>query len=306
MLRNAGVSEPETLPVDAFKGGCCKMFLQLNETVGTSVFDAIGGLEFPTTAIEFSPFANTIALDIYSGVDTGTAPVAGNVPTAGTKDFILFEAHRFRTAYPAGRPECLVTIGDPAGDSYGFYDGDAHVVTESGLRKTKTDCFLGMSPYDTSVGSIACVRDGRKIGTWVHNSFPENANDLVADGGIFCETSINDHVVVDNVNPTTEYYSGYDIDPSVNYTTYSGLGNVAGGFPDVWALLPEGYSMPYTNTLTVGRTNIALNLSVARYGLALFVFDGGLPADWKEALRWMRDQWISGNKVIWPDWVSVA
>lgn len=38
------------------------------------------------------------------------------------------------------------------------------------------------------------------------------------------------------------------------------------------------------------------------YGLALFIFDDGLPSDYKEASAWMASRWAVGQKVIWPAW----
>lgn len=42
----------------------------------------------------------------------------------------------------------------------------------------------------------------------------------------------------------------------------------------------------------------ALKLS----GMALFIFDDGLPADFKQAASWMGNQWVANNKLVWPKW----
>lgn len=42
------------------------------------------------------------------------------------------------------------------------------------------------------------------------------------------------------------------------------------------------------------------------YGIALFVFDNGIPADVKPAIAWMTAQWQAGVKAIYPGWKGKA
>lgn len=42
------------------------------------------------------------------------------------------------------------------------------------------------------------------------------------------------------------------------------------------------------------------------YGLALFVFDSGIPADVKAAIAWMTAEWQRGNKAIYPGWKGLS
>ena len=44
----------------------------------------------------------------------------------------------------------------------------------------------------------------------------------------------------------------------------------------------------------------------ATYGSALFAFSNGLPSDVPAALDWMLNQWIAGNKAIWPAWADLT
>jgi len=53
-------------------------------------------------------------------------------------------------------------------------------------------------------------------------------------------------------------------------------------------------------------TKMSVSQVQVNRGTALFVFSGSLPTDVPEALAWMRTQWIAGNKVIYPDWVSLT
>ena len=54
-----------------------------------------------------------------------------------------------------------------------------------------------------------------------------------------------------------------------------------------------------------GNSNSAGEYAQDIYGLAVFVFEDGAPDDIGEAITWMKEQWVAGNKVIWPGWVSL-
>ena len=41
------------------------------------------------------------------------------------------------------------------------------------------------------------------------------------------------------------------------------------------------------------------------YGIAIFVFKNGMPDDVPQALNWMKTEWVKGNKVIYPPWVTL-
>lgn len=41
------------------------------------------------------------------------------------------------------------------------------------------------------------------------------------------------------------------------------------------------------------------------YGLMMSIFADGTPDDIEEAMQWMKTQWLAGNKVVWPGWVSL-
>lgn len=137
-------------------------------------------------------------------------------------------------------------------------------------------------------------------------SYPSN----LAPESIYGNWGRNDLGLPDaHIQGWQEYYgSSYPAGspPDASYThapTESpGFTTMEDGVPGVWAYSPE-YDIPAFNYMRLG-TNLGAVAEVARYGIALFVFDNGLPSDFKEALRWMRDQWIAGNKVIWPNWVT--
>lgn len=293
---------------------CCKLWFPLIETSGSSIYDySTTGVVLPCNNISFAPFPNTIALDAYAGAGLGVSPTTGTLPDVGNKDFILFNVHRFRTAYPLGRPECDIYMGNFGANGYGIIDGDAFQVNSASSAIAGTDNAIGMAPDDANAGANAVVRNGQKISAWIHNDYADSPNDWAAKGDVFCDTALNGHVWYGGayVTDTTQFYSDY-VDPATlgittNYPTYAGLGRTSGGFPGIWSKLPStSYSMPYTGTITIGRQVPSFDLSVAHYGIALFVFNTGLPSDWKAALRWMRDQWLVGNKVLWPAWTGLT
>jgi len=41
-------------------------------------------------------------------------------------------------------------------------------------------------------------------------------------------------------------------------------------------------------------------------GIAVFVFENGMPGDYQEAIAWMRKEWSAGRKVIWPNWKNLT
>lgn len=92
----------------------------------------------------------------------------------------------------------------------------------------------------------------------------------------------------------------------VNNNIYTPSGAaVTNGLPGIWTYVDPAKPFPYENKLLMGLGS-SVDGNPSWYGLALFVFDNGLPSDYKQALRWMRAQWIAGNKVLWPGWKGLS
>lgn len=327
MMRAAGVSQPVPLPLSYFKGGCCKMFFPLNETSGTTIADAIGGVVLPARRMEFV-VSNAIRLEVGAGTghalqaNTGVTPSAGVFPTVGQKDFILFAVQRLSNGL--ARANSYFGMKSSTHSYVGVYDGDGAGIRDAGLDiLADTETFTGQdgNPFDVA---NAIVRNGNALGNWTH---AETAN-AVAQGntvgagdvyarvcrgvgynpavpGTFGQWARNDHGIPDAVIQTWQAInsSGQYITPPT--LSWGGLtfGTSYGGLPGVWPRIDGVYSIDFEQ-FVVGTNILAGDNDY--YGIALFVFDNGLPSDFKEALRWMKSQWVAGNKVIWPDWVSVA
>lgn len=69
-------------------------------------------------------------------------------------------------------------------------------------------------------------------------------------------------------------------------------------------LLYDFVNPTFPATYSMGRDVITSGLSgiIDLSAIAVFVFDDGIPSDYKEAIEWMRTQWATGRKVIWPSW----
>lgn len=284
---------------------CCKFWLPLTETGGTTVTDIASGCLFPTQQLDSATVANAIGLRIDGGATSGQAPTVGVLPDPSTKDYILFAVMQMSDSGVRANNNVYIGDGLVGAESFGISDGDAQNTSTNGVVAVACDCNAGAN---SGVEGLAQVRRGRNFGTWIHTDTPSAAgNTYIQDGDIVCQTPIEDHVRVGGSFTTTEFTSDYapDLDPTTNYTSHPDLsGNIDAAFPALWAKAADGYAVPYANRLTVGLNTGALDPHYY-FGIAMFVFDAGLPSDFKEALRWMRDQWIAGNKVIWPAWADL-
>jgi len=131
----------------------------------------------------------------------------------------------------------------------------------------------------------------------------------VANGDIFCRSVRDDNfVATGDFGYIARSDYGIPFDYCQNYNseteTIPGYGDVFGGIPGMWPKIGvnSAHSIDTPDQIAIG---LPIDATVNWYGIALFVFDNGLPTDFKQALRWMRTQWLAGNKVIWPGWVTV-
>ena len=320
MLRNAGISEPTSLPVEAFKGTCCKMFFPCTESNGTTITDVVGGVQLTTDAVITSTVADTSYFTVYNA-GAGVIPSAGTIPDVGTDSFILFGFAKVSDSI--GRGQLVVRIGDmdKNNDSkfYQFADGDA-----TDARDTSTTPDTIIVGTETNIGTLpegleacAAIRDGDSWGTWIHNDpVPGIDNDYVANGDMFLRRSDvalrGGNGEIGEIQPDARISrNDYGLTlNSLEYDWWHGLDTYEPGFgamedsaPGLWSYINPATAMPYENRIQISISGISAN---HWYGLALFQFSDGLPSDYKEALRWMKAQWQAGNKTIWPDWISVA
>jgi len=70
-----------------------------------------------------------------------------------------------------------------------------------------------------------------------------------------------------------------------------------GGAEIVSVALPSGFG-----AVSLGSQNKLMFSDGDYYGLALYVFDDGLPDNWLEATQWIGERWANGQKVDAPNW----
>ena len=332
MLRGAGVSEPTSLPNESFVGSCCKLFFPMEETTG-AINDAIGDVVFTPTLADYNTIDGTNAIRIR---ETGLKAItSGTGPTIGEKDFLLLSAYHIFADTSTGalqvRPEMVIKMYDAS--SYGPYlfDGDGFYL-QRGVNPTDTEvgtetlCGASADTTDSadSVAGVGIVRKGNAAGIWMHNDSWDNLdptglrNDYTSTGDVFMrgarvdghtgEYTNDEASVAINEYDIPEKYVLHYSDTPIPTDPIPNIGYVNGGYPGVWPAIGYGgdtWSPGAITQMQFGIFGAAAQVELSHFGVALFVFEDGLPDDWKEASRWMRDQWIAGNKVIWPDWVSV-
>lgn len=304
------------------------------EAGGGSITDIKGGVVMTAAALS-SVVENAVRVEVgvahpMSAGSNSATPSFGTLPAIGTKSFILFGVQRLSNM-PA-RPNTYFGFKTSAYDYVGVYDGDGcsiRATTPNTVVVSDTETTAGQEwvPSKSSYyyAANAIVRDGNALGDWVHPGESNVAGDgqllSVSDGDIYARTcrnagydstvpgtygnwSRNDYsipsAVVDSWqdpnNSAIRVHSWTDSLGSVAFTGDTGLRGV-------WSYIDPAYSVGTLAEFMVGNTGIAGENDY--YGIALFVFDSGLPSDFKDALRWMKEQWIAGNKVIWPGWANL-
>lgn len=316
MMASAGVASYIPFPTSSFVGGCCKMFFPMDETSGTTVTDAIGGAVYTPTTIDFG-VSNAIRI----ATNSQQTLTSGSFPSIGTKDFIFMSVYHQDGSDPV-RPEATLRLRASGDGCLATFDGDGmELYNSDGDFVAGTETLCGSSPGDGEDACHAIVRNGVAVGNWLENATWDTngslPNDYVEGGELFsrtlrglnyASTYTNGDVGRNDLNVSQDVIDSYAVDESGSAITtsieyQSGLGDIAGGMPGVWPASAEIADVPTPDSLQVG---LGLAAEIHYYGIALFVFDDGLPSDFKAALRWMKAQWSAGNKVIWPSWLSVA
>lgn len=300
---------------------CCKMWFPMTETGGSGIIDIAGGCKLVPTSMSFET-SGAIRVKSHAG-GVGHFPAAGlelesgTFPVIGTKNFILFAVQRYSNAL--GRANAYVMLNDTDGGYLGIFDGDGVQISNGvGTCVSGTETFAGADGYP-NYSSNAIVRDGDSLGDWV---MPATVSDPVAQGntvgtgdiygrvcrnagynpstpGTYGQWSRNDYGIPDAI---IENWQVPAVTPTMlSWGEYT-FGTSVAGLPGVWPYIDPTYSVGTIDRIQIGQ---GLDGHNDYYGIALFVFDGALPPDFKEALRWMNDEWIAGNKVIWPAWANL-
>jgi len=305
------------------------MFFDCEETSETTVTDAIGGAVITPDTIAFNS-SGTVQIDTSGGTwpaSDGVALTSGSFPTFGTKDFIVFSAQKLSN--DLARANSYMMLHDSSSNYMGYFDGDgAQISTDGdGTILTGTETFTGADGLGNRA-SNAIVRQGRNFGNWTMPELvpaPVAQGNTIGAGDIYArairglgyagsegvggvDTKIgtigrNDYSIPSSVTDTWQLnYFTSEVPIITEWGDYT-FGTSSGGLPGVWCQLPDSHSIPSISTIQIGNNLAGQN---DYYGIAIFVFEDGLPPDFKEALRWMNNQWLAGNKYIWPDWVSLS
>lgn len=303
---------------------CCKMWFPMTEKSGPDIIDIAGWVKMLPTSMSFET-QNAIRLVIGTGFfndsTKGVAPVSGTLPVIGTKSFVLFGVNRFSNEL--GRANTYFGFHDANGAYLGVFDGDGAMIMQAANAAyvAGSESFAGQDgyPYWTS---NALIRDVNAVGNWVMPESPTpSQGNMVGPGdvyskfarnngftalypaGTFGNNSRNDYdlpaEVVTSWN-NLEVGTGTNLETPI--TEWNGMTFGNAGLPGMWSYIDPAYSVGTLEKLFVS-ANLAGHNDY--YGIALFVFESGLPADTKEALRWMTRQWIAGNKQIWPGWANL-
>lgn len=322
MQRAAGLSDTGQMTMQNSIGPCCKMWFPMTETSGTTLTDVAGGAVVTPTSLSFVT-PGTVRPILGAGfplsAGVGLTPTSGALPTIGTKDFILFAVQRLSDA--TARANTYFGLKNAADDYIGVFDGDGATIRScvTSLPHAETETFAGQngSPFNTA---NAVIRNGSSLGNWVHPDTADAAaqGNTVGSGEVYARVLRNEGYI--DSNPATYgRYSRNDFgipdsiiaswqtplgggNPVLSYSDLT-FGTSVAGLPGVWPYIDPTFDVGTITKITAASAVPAAN---DYYGLALFVFNSGLPSDFKQALRWMKAQWIAGNKVIWPGWTSIT
>lgn len=335
MLRNAGVSNSGVMTTETSVPPCLKMWFPMDETSGTVITDVVNGAVLTPDEISFAG-PNCVQLHVETKGLT-----SGSFPAVADKDFILFGVYRGlvtpESAYPTGmiRAEATLRLKTAGNGQVSYYDGDGFDIQHDGATYgVGTESLYGAICADKGVychAGIATIRKGNSGALWLHNNDywhggqPHGFSGPYVQNGSILSRNFRNSINANGFN--TEgvcVQSDYGVDPKFvdyyySYTSGSPpslfdpeftTNEYASGIAGTWGKLDMAdapFSLGAFSTISIGsQINRLTGVNIEYYGLALFVFDNGLPEDFREALRWMREQWMLGNKVIWPDWVTVA
>lgn len=280
---------------------CCKMWLPCTETAGaTYIDDVVGGVRVTPHYIGFGePGAVTLNHNI-------AAPTAGTIPTPDlSKDFIFMSVYRFQ-AWIWSLLEGNMELGNRSvggNDHIALADADAFTIGTGSSAIVASDTW-GRSNVDRGRQGQAIVRKGGVVSLW----------QKCLDGTGVTQGN------TPNYKDGSEVYSIYrKIDNDPNFFPFCELpdgfkpediADPEADIPGLWRCCPDLSGITLSNHIRIGSYDVTetqpANVGAPHlFGMALFVFENGIPSDWLESLNWMHDQWLLNNKVIYPGWVTL-
>lgn len=186
-----------------------------------------------------------------------------------------------------------------------FTSGDAQLRVQPYYASWVEQSFQIATEYDPTRADLqsgetyvfAAIRHGNTLEHW-RDGVKTSEVDMVS---LMDECSLDDSL-----------WLNWDSMPAVTRTGHSAYGeavisttakaNLCWGYPITGT---SNVQYPGNFSASGGHNGAVANLSQDIYGMVHFVFTNGTPGDVGTAMVWMRDQWASGNKVIWPGWSTL-
>lgn len=291
-------------------GACCKLWFPCDEGSGDTITDVITGISLQlvngpteTDPVDWSAMANSV-----EGHFPGGAPTSGDITglAPGLKDFIflvhngLLSGNRgaISDVHLAGTDGSTSKIGISDGESWGWKDTTSSNYFSGQTVTGPGDITPAPSEYVTAI-----IRSNGYTYFWHDYDLMVDPNHADAYGYGDCDWG--DYFLSHSVPgfPVMADTGSYKIDGVATVYTASPPNCLLEVYESVQ--IPNGNITFASNVMRIGTAPILLELGATRFGIALFVFENGMPSDWQDALRWMRQQWKVGNKVLWPGWSTL-
>jgi len=291
-------------------GACVKHFFPCDEGAGvTKVTDIVGGVEINPAANNGHSVAtgssNTVRMLSWTTVGSDLG-ITGTWTQPGGKDCLIFTVAKARTdsgeTCDAGHSSWYV--GNPSTSSLKVQPYYAVFNSLAGAEFTLATPFYE-SLKNRVIGDVysACaVKRGHSLEHYAEGVKTGEVSALDVPSSV-----AGFHAAWDNWTPAPSHRCGH-----------SAMGNIKICLPDgtiesdaaACSYVPQQidrgdggheYVGSFINNCVSGSNENAQDY----YGYLFCVFEDGAPDDIAEATQWMEEQWILGNKVIWPGWVSL-
>ena len=320
MLADRGVIDNGKQTQDNSIGPCVKHFFSCEEGAGTSnMLDIVGSTSIGppgfSGAVLSDGFDTSLVRRLYSG--SGTGGLNGTFYQPGSEDTIIII--------------CARSIEDTAhGDALrngfiSFYMGNGN-----GMRVQPYYCSLDNAAGD-SIGTPFSFKYGtRTAGVDYMFAGAKAGRELIhwADGFETGRASIDEQLNgSDRYADLKPFWDDFLPSSTTRFTHSAYAADVAlcvDGIADPYPIPetgceslgfgPDGYIRPSGATeilgafwpyAVTGNRAIVAEWEQDHYGILICSFKDGLPNDVPEALTWMKEQWLIGNKLIWPGWSAL-
>lgn len=335
MLADAGAVNNAVMDFDNSNGPASKHFFTCTETT-SPIVDAIGGLSVPADGVNSAKLVtigagddsgvNTRVLAFSSGVGDLPTLVGGSWDQPGTKDVVILACGKTRID-PADS-DGDINVGGFTSLYVGEFSASTfRVQPYQSIFQVGSDVFATQFSCENRVrteGDIhiyAAVMRGTTLEHW--------ADGVLTGSRDYSEQTDAVKAAWENYTPGNGFATGHsaycsDImictpqpcDDDVVFTSCGISPNMSEDFTVFDAPLPCDFSVnghylresgrkevPSTFNPIAGNRNSTGEYPDDLYGLYMGVFENA-PTDIAYATEWMKAEWVKGNKVVYPGWVS--